>query len=134
MPRSRQVCAKDGPFLPLVSSRAFPSTQSNPTVFPPNSVTRVGGVVSETSFKFFVQFVFWAAIYCIYNLTVMAIFVAESRKKVSSLSVKGRLFAAQTVSKLRHTPNFFQGCKTSNLEPCLIVRPWDGVVPNRSLI
>ena len=92
--------AKDGPFLPLVSSKSLfvYTIQSRRIVLPTNSEARVGGVVSETSFKFFVQFVFWAAIYCTYNLTVMAIFVAESKKKVSSLSVQGRLFAAQSVS------------------------------------
>lgn len=44
---------------------------------------RVGGVVSETSFKFFIQFVAWAAVYWIFNLVIMAYFVAEYRKKVS---------------------------------------------------
>ncbi|KAG7008442.1 hypothetical protein G7Y79_00005g015830 [Physcia stellaris] len=51
--------------------------------FKPDS--EVGGVISENSFKFFIQFVFWAAIYCIYNLTVMALFVAESKKNWRSL-------------------------------------------------
>ena len=44
--------------------------------------TRVGGVVSETSFKFFIQFVAWAAIFCIFTFIVMAIVISEYKKKV----------------------------------------------------
>ncbi|KAA6414168.1 MAG: palmitoyltransferase pfa5 [Lasallia pustulata] len=40
----------------------------------------VGGIVSETNFKFFVLFVAWAAIYCFFALVVMAVFVAERKK------------------------------------------------------
>lgn len=40
-------------------------------------------MVSETSFKFFIQFVGWAAIYCIFNLIVAAYFLAEYKKEVS---------------------------------------------------
>lgn len=40
----------------------------------------VGGVVSETSFKFFIQFVTWTAIYCLFNLILMAILVAKDRR------------------------------------------------------
>ncbi|KAL9099847.1 MAG: hypothetical protein Q9163_004710 [Psora crenata] len=47
----------------------------------------VGGVVSETSFKFFIQFVGWAAVYCIFNLIVMAILVAEYRKDTGTANV-----------------------------------------------
>lgn len=43
---------------------------------------RVAGVVSETSFKFFVQFVVWTAIFCIFTLTVMAIVISEYKKEV----------------------------------------------------
>ena len=50
------------------------------------TAARVGGVVSETSFKFFIQFVAWTAIYCIFNLVVTAIFLAEYKKKVRKLS------------------------------------------------
>lgn len=39
----------------------------------------VGGIVSETSQKFFVQFVSWGAAYCLFNLIFMAKFVAERR-------------------------------------------------------
>ena len=31
------------------------------------TAARVGGVVSEMSFKFFIQFVSWTAIYCIFS-------------------------------------------------------------------
>ncbi|KAF6239638.1 hypothetical protein HO173_002184 [Letharia columbiana] len=47
----------------------------------------VGGVVSETSFKFFIQFVGWTAIYCVFNLTVAAYFLAEYRRETHSLHV-----------------------------------------------
>ena len=43
---------------------------------------RVGGVVSETSFKFFILFVAWTAVYCFFNLAVAAYFLAEYRRKV----------------------------------------------------
>ena len=46
------------------------------------TAARVGGVVSETSFKFFIQFVGWTAIYCFFNLIVAAYFLAEYRRKV----------------------------------------------------
>lgn len=89
-------------------------------------------MVSETSFKFFVQFVFWAAFYWVYNLTVMAIFVDELRKEVSVLSSLARLFATQ----LRHTPKpSFQDLRTLNLAYVAWFffghnsDPWDAVVP-----
>ena len=39
--------------------------------------SRVGGVVSETNFKFFLQFVSWTAVYCTFILIFMANFVKE---------------------------------------------------------
>ncbi|KKZ63713.1 hypothetical protein EMCG_02020 [[Emmonsia] crescens] len=47
----------------------------------------VGGVVSETSFKFFVQFLFYALLFTTFNLVVSAIFVAEYRKEAGKLVV-----------------------------------------------
>ena len=44
--------------------------------------SRVGGVVSETSFKFFVQFVAFTAVYCIFSLIVTAYYFAEYKRKV----------------------------------------------------
>jgi uncharacterized membrane protein YgaE (UPF0421/DUF939 family) len=44
---------------------------------------RVGGVVSETSFKFFIQFVFYTTCYCIFTLVVTAVFTAELQRTVS---------------------------------------------------
>ena len=44
---------------------------------------RVGGVVSETSFKFFIQFVVYTCIYCTFALIVSAYFTAEIRRNVS---------------------------------------------------
>lgn len=45
---------------------------------------RVGGVVSETSFKFFIQFVVYTAMYCGYILIVSAYYTAEIRRNVST--------------------------------------------------
>ncbi|KAJ5647431.1 Palmitoyltransferase pfa5 [Penicillium lividum] len=42
----------------------------------------VGGVVSETTFKFFIQFVGYTAIFCIFVLIVSAYFVAEVRRNL----------------------------------------------------
>ena len=39
--------------------------------------SRVGGIISETSFKFFVQFVFYAALYCVFTAAFTAKFVVE---------------------------------------------------------
>jgi hypothetical protein len=38
---------------------------------------RVGGVVGENSFKFFIQFVFYTAVYCLSLLAVMANYLHE---------------------------------------------------------
>ena len=43
----------------------------------------VGGMVSETGYKFFVQFNFYAAVFSLYTMVVMAYFVAEAEQKVS---------------------------------------------------
>lgn len=43
---------------------------------------RVGGVVSETSFKFFIQFVAYTSIFCTFALIVCAYFTAEIRRQV----------------------------------------------------
>ena len=40
----------------------------------------VGGIVSETSFKFFIQFLVYAALFCIMVLTTIAVFIAERRR------------------------------------------------------
>ncbi|KKA23398.1 hypothetical protein T310_2571 [Rasamsonia emersonii CBS 393.64] len=45
------------------------------------TVFRVGGVVSESSHKFFIQFVFYTAIFCGFNLVVLSIFTAELRQR-----------------------------------------------------
>lgn len=44
---------------------------------------RVGGVVSETSFKFFIQFVVYTTIFCAFVLIVVAIYTAELVRHVS---------------------------------------------------
>lgn len=43
---------------------------------------RVGGVVSETSLKFFIQFVAYTSIFCTFVLIVSAYFTAEIRRQV----------------------------------------------------
>ncbi|PYH48942.1 DHHC family palmitoyltransferase [Aspergillus saccharolyticus JOP 1030-1] len=42
----------------------------------------VGGVVAETSFKFFIQFVFYTMLYCVFCLIICAVFTAEIRSQV----------------------------------------------------
>lgn len=41
----------------------------------------VGGIVSETSFKYFVQFTFWAAVFCLHSLIFTAYFYATRRRE-----------------------------------------------------
>ncbi|KIW27685.1 uncharacterized protein PV07_07405 [Cladophialophora immunda] len=41
----------------------------------------VGGIVSETSFKYFIQFTFWAALLCLHTLVVMAYYFARRRSE-----------------------------------------------------
>lgn len=43
---------------------------------------RVGGIVSETAFKFFIQFCFYTLLYCIFVLVVMAYFFAQRHSEV----------------------------------------------------
>lgn len=47
----------------------------------------VGGIISETSFKFFVQFTFWAAILCLHTLVVMAYYFAQRRQHSNFIDV-----------------------------------------------
>ncbi|KAL3468974.1 DHHC palmitoyltransferase-domain-containing protein [Aspergillus californicus] len=46
----------------------------------------VGGVVSETTFKFFIQFVFYTALFCTFILIVCAFFVAELRRDTGDVN------------------------------------------------
>jgi palmitoyltransferase len=41
----------------------------------------VGGIISETSFKFFIQFTGWAALFCLHALVVMAYYFARRRSE-----------------------------------------------------
>lgn len=43
-----------------------------------------GGIISETNHKFFIQFLFYGAVYTLFILVTWAVFLAERRKKVSS--------------------------------------------------
>lgn len=47
----------------------------------------VGGVVSETSFNFFIQFTSWTAIFCIFNIIHLAVFMAEYKRKTGTADV-----------------------------------------------
>ncbi|KAI9804538.1 MAG: hypothetical protein M1825_001437 [Sarcosagium campestre] len=47
----------------------------------------VGGIVSETNFKFFIQFVVYASVFWIYDLVVMTFYLAESAKESGPLNV-----------------------------------------------
>ncbi|OQE19415.1 hypothetical protein PENSTE_c015G04220 [Penicillium steckii] len=46
----------------------------------------VGGVVSETSFKFFIQFVFYTATFCTFALVVSAYFTAQLKRDTGSVN------------------------------------------------
>ena len=46
----------------------------------------VGGIVSETSFKFFIQFTFWGGLFCLFNLIHVAYFFAERQRHGASLN------------------------------------------------
>lgn len=47
----------------------------------------VGGIVSETSFKFFIQFTFWAALFCLNALVSMAYCFAKRRSEENFVNV-----------------------------------------------
>ena len=47
----------------------------------------VGGVVSETSFKFFIQFTAWTSLFCLFVLIIMAIFLAEMNRNTGFINV-----------------------------------------------
>ncbi|KAK5046295.1 hypothetical protein LTR84_008438 [Exophiala bonariae] len=47
----------------------------------------VGGIVSETSFKFFIQFTGWGAVYCFSPLVFMAYFFAKRRREEDFINV-----------------------------------------------
>ncbi|KAK2748892.1 palmitoyltransferase pfa5 [Myotisia sp. PD_48] len=47
----------------------------------------VGGVISESSFKFFIQFLFYGLLFTIFNVVVMSRFVAELRLQFGTINV-----------------------------------------------
>jgi hypothetical protein len=85
------MCQEDGPFLPLVSDSflgmniVFPMPRSRQRLLCVQGVNlwlmicayRAGGVVCETNFKFFVQFVFYSTVFLAFVTIVMAIYLAE---------------------------------------------------------
>lgn len=54
----------------------------------------VGGIVSETSFKFFIQFLFYTACFCTHTLIFSAYFLAERSRKGYELNVHWILLVA----------------------------------------
>lgn len=73
--------SQDGPLLSLVGDKINPHDGKELTS------SRVGGVVSETSFKFFIQFVVYTAIFCVFALIVCAYFTAELVRETGSANV-----------------------------------------------
>jgi palmitoyltransferase len=69
---------------------------------------RVGGVVSETSFKFFIQFVAYTCIFCTFALIVSAYFTAEIRRQVRlprpTMSIQRVLVANFSIRPEESTP------------------------------
>ena len=47
----------------------------------------VGGVISETSFKFFLQFTTWTAVFCLFTLITVAILLAETERNTGYVDV-----------------------------------------------
>ncbi|KIX09511.1 uncharacterized protein Z518_00591 [Rhinocladiella mackenziei CBS 650.93] len=47
----------------------------------------VGGIVSETSFKYFIQFTFWAAWFCLNTLVFMAYYFAKRQREENFVNV-----------------------------------------------
>jgi palmitoyltransferase len=54
----------------------------------------VGGIVSETSYKFFIQFLFYTACFCTHTLIFTAVFFAERARKTHFLDVHWILLLA----------------------------------------
>lgn len=54
--------------------------------------SRVAGVIGEMTFKFFIQYCSWTAVYCLFILVIMAIVIAEERAEVSLLFLLIRFF------------------------------------------
>lgn len=72
--RASALRPQDGPFLSLVCAGAITLKQLQLT----GLLLRVGGIVGETSYKFFVQFLFYASAYCIFTLTCFAVYLARA--------------------------------------------------------
>jgi palmitoyltransferase len=54
----------------------------------------VAGIVSETSFKYFIQFTSWTAVFCLFNLVHGAYFFAERQRHTSAVDVHWILLVA----------------------------------------
>ena len=75
--------------------------------------SRVGGVVSETSFKFFIQFVVYTALFCGFALIVSAVFTAELKRNVCCSSPQPELLADSLfrLEVLMHIGVFVWACE-----------------------
>ncbi len=67
-------------------------------------IIRVGGIIGETSFKFFIQFLAYGALYCAFVLVVMAIYVAEGTRQVCLIL---RPLLCHFSHHCRHHPSYY---------------------------
>ncbi|PWY96465.1 zf-DHHC-domain-containing protein [Aspergillus sclerotioniger CBS 115572] len=72
----------------------------------------VGGVVSETSFKFFIQFVFYTMLFCTFSLIVCATFTAEMKRQTGGANV--HLAIGIGLCVFRSHKSFWLFCLTIN--------------------
>ncbi|RDL41585.1 uncharacterized protein BP5553_01564 [Venustampulla echinocandica] len=68
----------------------------------------VGGPVGENNFKFFIQFTFWTAMYCLHLMVVMAFFV--HRQLTSPDESLNSHFAAILAMLVDSPPGYFENC------------------------
>ena len=78
------MCPEDGSLLSMVSQACCVPRDIQAKILP---FFRVGGIISEMSFKFFLQLVLYASLYCLHVLVFMAVFVAEVRSEVSGFLI-----------------------------------------------
>jgi hypothetical protein len=55
--------------------------------------------VSETSFKFFIQFLLYGSLFALYNVITLAVFVAELRDQVSTDNPSSSLSAFNCMAR-----------------------------------
>jgi hypothetical protein len=82
------MCLQDGSLLSMASYIIVSPTCPGA---PKLTFDRVGGVVGENSFKFFVQFVAYAFLYCLFVVVVTAIYLSEDLSNTVSLQYHSTL-------------------------------------------